>query len=68
MKPDVYLVLIINLLFNRKKGKKQMPLPDLYKTSKLKMFVFSFSVYVYHAVFCDFVKSSYKFRIGWTAT
>ena len=65
---DVYFVLIMNPLFNRKKGQKQMPFPDLYWTSKLKMFVFSFSVYVLHAVFCDFVKSSYKFGIGWTAT
>ena len=32
------------------------------------MFVFSFSVYVNYVVFCDFVKSSYKFGIGWTAT
>ena len=32
------------------------------------MFVISFSVYVNYVVFCDFVKSSYKFGIGWTAT
>ena len=54
---DVYLVLIINPLFNRKKGKKNAA-SDQYETSKLKMFVFSFSVCVNHVVFCVFVKSS----------
>ena len=32
------------------------------------MFVISFSVYVNYIVFYDFVKYSYKFGIGWTAT
>ena len=64
---DAYLVLIINPLFNRKKGKKNAA-SDQYETSKLKMFVFSFSVCVNHVVFCVFVKSSSKFPIGWTAT